>query len=520
MATGTSRPSSENLGQNRPRSSRLVHMAKPLRSQYTIRTRSQRLEKKMNRCPLNGYVSRYISVVLWRAIICDVNDERLESFRREFQIRGDTYFSCPACPLCYTAGLVLEKYFKYPGVLQRMRRGPLAVVIDDIAADLERAGYARGSARRYLSLIATFSRYALEKGDIRNGMVVDRALVERFLQETELSVSTVIVARSALGHVVRAVAERNPCSGRTIAAEGRESKLLIGFDSYLRDLKGLVPKSREAILRAARRMIAWHRRTKPRQPLGRLSVKDVLACAADIAERYACHRTRSKAMTCLRGFLRYLRWSGVCRDDLSRYVPRVPIWRAATLPDHLAWEDVRRLIASIDVSVHAGRRDRALLLLVATTGMRNGEIRRLHLGDVRWRRGEILLRRTKNRRERAVPLLQETGRALADYILRARPRVADRHIFLTHRPPFRHFRVSSGVSALVRRHLGRLGVRTRWGGAHLLRHSLATQMVRQERPIKEVSDLLGHQSIEATSVYVKVALPQLASCALPFPSEA
>ena len=411
---------------------------------------------------------------------------------------------------------MLNSYFKYPAVLRRMRRGPLAGEIDKIAGDLERSGYAHDAAKRYLSLAATFSRYAARVGWVR-AQTIDRALVERFLRRLPLSASTASVARSALGYVLQYLARRYPRATRPPAPEGRDAALFLEFDAHLRDVRGLEVKSRDELLRAARRTIAWYRQARPRQPVSRISPKDVLVYAAHAASNCAAQSTRSAAMSHLRGFLRYLHWSGVCGDDLSRYVPRVPIWRLARIPDHLPWEDIRRLVDSVNTSTPVGKRDRALLLLVATTGMRNSELRRLEIGDIRWRPGEVHLRRTKNRRGRVVPLLGEAGSALADYLLHGRPKTADRQIFLSHRPPVRPLSSSNTVSMIVRRRLARLGIRPPRAGTHLLRHSLATQMVRKGRPVKEVADLLGHQSIDTTAVYVKVALPQLAAVALPFP---
>lgn len=411
---------------------------------------------------------------------------------------------------------MLSRYFKYPGVLRRMRLGPLGAEIDTMASDLAGIGYAYLSARRYLSLIGSFSRYAARSGCVRVRMI-DRALVERFLRRSSVSCSTASVARSALGHALRYLDRRYPRPVHLSASERRDAAFLAGFDTYLRDIRGLETKSREELLRAARRTTEWYRQAKRNQPLSRLTAKDVLAYAFDTARRCASHRTRSAAMSHLRNFLRYLHWSAVCHEDFSRYVPRVPIWPMADIPDYLPWDDVRRVIDSIDGSDPVGKRDRALVLLVATTGMRNGELRRLEIGDIRWKEGEVHLRRTKNRGERIVPLLAEAGSALASYLLHGRPRTPERRIFLSHRPPVRPLRVSSTVSRIVRRRLARLGIRPVRAGTHLLRHSLATQMVRRDRPVKAVADLLGHQSIDTTAVYVKVALPQLATVALPFP---
>jgi integrase len=161
-----------------------------------------------------------------------------------------------------------------------------------------------------------------------------------------------------------------------------------------------------------------------------------------------------------------------------------------------------------------------MLLLLATTGLRNRELRQLELEDIRWRTGELVLDRTKGHRDRVVPLLEETGAALAEYVLHARPRTLERRVFLSHLPPVRAFSCSGTVSRIVRIRLQRAGIPIRKGGAHLLRHSLATRLVEERRPIKEVADLLGHRNIDTTSFYVKVAVPQLADVALPFPGGA
>jgi site-specific recombinase XerD len=189
----------------------------------------------------------------------------------------------------------------------------------------------------------------------------------------------------------------------------------------------------------------------------------------------------------------------------------------AHLPPRLAWEEVRRVVDAIDVTDPSGVRDRAVLLLLATTGMRSRELRLLELQDIRWRAGEVVVRRTKARRDRVVPLLEEVGDALAEYVLHARPKTQTPQVFLCHRPPARPLGSSSTLAALVRRRLERCDLQSPRAGAHLLRHSLATQLVGQKRPIKEVADLLGHRNINTTAIYVKVALPQLAIVPLPYP---
>jgi integrase/recombinase XerD len=133
----------------------------------------------------------------------------------------------------------------------------------------------------------------------------------------------------------------------------------------------------------------------------------------------------------------------------------------------------------------------------------------------------VLVRQTKGKRDRVVPLLQEAGSALAEYVLHTRPGNDSPGVFLTHRPPVGPFRSSSAISRIVRSRLEQSGIALpRVAGAHLIRHSLATQLVRHQQPINEIADLLGHRSIDTTAIYVKVALPQLTGIALPFPGGA
>jgi integrase/recombinase XerD len=133
-------------------------------------------------------------------------------------------------------------------------------------------------------------------------------------------------------------------------------------------------------------------------------------------------------------------------------------------------EDVRRAIDAIEATTPSGIRDRAMMLLLASTGLRNRELSELELADIRWRTGEALVRRAKGHRDRRVPLPEETGAALARYVLHERPKTGERRVFLSHLPPVRPFASSGTVSRIVRVGLQCAGIPIQRGGAHLLRH--------------------------------------------------
>jgi len=411
---------------------------------------------------------------------------------------------------------MLESFFKYRGVLDRLRRGPLQHEIDDIADGLVRTGYSRQTAKRYLSLMGSFSRYAVQVG-CAGPECIDSALVDRFLVEMCSSAGMRSVARTAMCHVLQHLERRYPPDAASPQTAEPDAALVEAFEAHLRDVRGLQRRSCEAPVRVARRMLQWYRDCRPDRPLSALSCEDILVLVGHLAAACVADSTRSAAVSHVRTFLRYLRWAGVLHEDLAPIVPRVPCWRMTRVPCHLTWQEVLAVLAAIDPADPVGKRDRALLLLLATTGLRSGDVRRLQLTDINWRTGELHVRQTKGRRERVLPLLGDAGQALADYVLHGRPHGIDATLFLRHVPPAGPLRYSSTLAAIVRRRLARCGIQPQRAGAHLLRHSLATRMVQQGRPIKEVADLLGHRSIDTTAVYIKVALPQLDGVALPFP---
>jgi site-specific recombinase XerD len=409
---------------------------------------------------------------------------------------------------------MLEHYFKYPRVLRRLRNGALGEEIDRLAAHLLELGYKHASAKIYISRLGRFSDYLARNA---GASTIDRDMVDRFLCSLPTAASR-IAARTAIEHARRIAPHR--FSTQRHAPPDPDGPLLAAYLDHLRHVRGLELKTCEGLLLVARRILAWYHHYAPIQSLAAMTGEDVLALVQHLLSLSANHYTRSSTTTYVRTFLRFLRWSGLSSQDLARFVPRTPCWRLAHLPSRLAWEDVRRGIDAIDVTTPSGVRDRALLLLLATTGLRNKELRSLELQDIRWRSAEVFVRRTKAKRDRVVPLLQEAGAALAEYVLHARPRIDSQRVFLSYVPPIGPFTTSGAISRIVRSRLERGGIELpRVAGAHLVRHSLATQLVSQRRPINEVADLLGHRSIDTTAIYVKVAVPQLADVALPFPGD-
>jgi site-specific recombinase XerD len=229
---------------------------------------------------------------------------------------------------------------------------------------------------------------------------------------------------------------------------------------------------------------------------------------------WATAKTRT---TALRMFLRFLIAEGHCASGLDGAIPVLAHWRLASLPRYLPEDDVERLIASCDLTSPVGMRDRAILLLLARLGLRAGDIVQLRLSDVDWK-GAWIRVCGKGRRQTRLPLTQEVGQALGAYVTKGRPKTATDAVFVRSRAPFRAFRSHCAVSVLVDRAFWRAGVkRPSRGAAHLLRHSVATSMLRHGASLHDVAALLRHRSIATTQIYAKVDVAVLKTIAQPWP---
>jgi len=221
-------------------------------------------------------------------------------------------------------------------------------------------------------------------------------------------------------------------------------------------------------------------------------------------------------VTALRSFFRYLRHRGVIATDLAACVPTVPNWSLSTLPRFLPAASVERLLKRCGRKTAVGRRNHAILLLLARLGVRAGEVIKLSVDDIDWDSGQITIR-GKGGKSAQLPLAADVGAALAAYLRHDRPRSATRRVFLRHRAPLVGFGNSSTISSVVRRALKHAGVESAHTGAHVLRHSLATSLLRQGGSLDEIGELLRHQSPNTTAIYAKVDVTALHTLALPWP---
>jgi integrase/recombinase XerD len=292
-------------------------------------------------------------------------------------------------------------------------------------------------------------------------------------------------------------------------------ELLLRFDKHLDRERGCVEATRKNYEREARSLLlsAFPNR---RITWSKLTAEQVAEFVSGRAKGLSFVSRQNPAVA-VRSFLRFRTGEGLIRRGLEGAIPPIGRSKHATVPRHVTPEQLESVLALCPAEEPRMMRDRAMLLLCARLGLRPGEVLRVALDDLNWSTGCVFIRAGKTSRERILPLPDDAGAALARYLREARPASAERAVFLSHLPPHKPLRTADGLANLVNRLLRQAGIGTPCSGIYVLRHTLATTMVRSGASFKEVADILGHSSLTTTGIYAKRDLPALAQVALPWP---
>lgn len=387
--------------------------------------------------------------------------------------------------------------------------------IEPFLQELRDTGYAERTVCRQRTVARTFARWAEGKGiptrDLNGGHI--DAFVGRSPRRGKSHVKFELAVMRLFFRYLRTTTGLQ-CPHRQ-APVSFTTNLLQQYENHLRKDRGLAENSLRVYLPLIRIFLASKLADSGfPQSLKALDIRDfVVAQTRNRSAEYV--RLLS---TALHSFCRFLFLSGQMPTDLSPSVPRVCTYRQSTPPAFLSPEEVTRALATTDRSTPTGRRDYAILLLLARLGLRGGEVVSLELDDVCWRTAEIVVR-GKGRTIERLPLLQDIGQALAAYVLKDRGASKSRRIFLRLRAPHVGLGGPAAVSYIVRLALARARIqRSGRGAAHLFRHGLATQMIRHGASLPEISEVLRHRSQMTTSGYSQVAFEALREVAQPWPA--
>jgi site-specific recombinase XerD len=410
---------------------------------------------------------------------------------------------------------MLEKFFSAPKTLQRLRSGISGPHVDVFANSLERDGYAPASAIRYIRAAAHLGCFVKRRSGGLEG--IDSHTLDCFIRHLRRCRCPHFKrgkinyhARFGVKLFHRQLIERGICSSESTPNLISVPALVTAFCEWYRVHRGVKESTLRLYGRGATDLI---------QTLG----EDISQWNAQVLRDFLLQRadqcgmpTTQKLITSLRAFLRFLNFRGECRDDLALAVPAVATWRLARLPRCLSTEEVARLIAACSGTNLRRLRDRAILLLLARLGLRSGDVARMRLTDFDWRNGTFEVT-GKGRYQVRLPLPQDVGDALLRY-LECRPKNIDAdHVFLRSNAPCKPFASGDGVSSVVKHALKRANIDAPVKGAHLLRHTAATEMLRNGVPLEQAGLVLRHRSIDMTAYYAKADVALLKQIAQPWP---
>lgn len=392
------------------------------------------------------------------------------------------------------------------GVVQ----GPLARHEAGLRAELTRAGYAESSVRDVVRSMARLSAWLDQTG--RAASELTPLVVEEFLAWQRERCTSEVVARRGLRPLLGYLREVGVVPDREVDGSGPLEVLLARYRAWLVGERCLAAESVRCYCGQAKKFLAWL--PEPLAvSLARLDAGMVTAFVVAQSGVAGSVESAKALVTALRSLLRFLHVDGMVSGPLVGAVPAVAGWRLAGLPRGLEHSQIEAVLAGPDTSTAVGLRDRAVLMLLARLGLRGGEAAALRLADVDWRRGEILVRGKAARVER-LPLPVEVGQALAAYLTGGRPPCSCTALFVTARAPY-HALSGAAVRAIMGRACLAAGLPR--VGAHRLRHSLATEVLRAGAGLPEVGQLLRHRNQLSTTIYAKVDHTALRALARPWP---
>ena len=397
-----------------------------------------------------------------------------------------------------------------PGTLEALTGGPLAAHLKTYAQRLHDQGYAVQTGQLQLRMLGHFNRWL--QSNCLTTDEINSSTVERYIRSRRKAGKLRAGDAAALARMLRLFRP-----GQVEMASSPPSAcqiVLRQFQHYLRQERGLSDATITCYTPVVSAFLAECFPTDI-PDFHQISASDVTEFVQRQAERITTKHARN-VVTALRSFLRHLLHRGAIDTNMAACVPTIATWSLSSVPKFLPAEQIQHVLDCCDRDTAIGKRDYAILLLLARLGLRAGEVVALRLEDVDWEAGLITVR-GKGKRGVQMPLSVEVGAAMADYLRQSRSDCSSRRVFIRGKAPLVGFANSIAICSLVDRALQIAGVESPNRGSHLFRHSLATQMLNQGASLCEIGDLLRHRRPDTTAIYAKVDLVSLRSIALAWP---
>ena len=408
---------------------------------------------------------------------------------------------------------MFDNFLPNRATVERLRGGLFGPHLDSFVATRCQLGYARSTVREQLRLLDHFDRW-LDRNSLA---LVDlhEPVIRRFLEERRRQGRRRRIDAPTLQYFLEHLRDKDVIASPAPAVDTSPlATLRQRYETYLQKERGLSPVTVTRYWPFIRRFLAQRFGNAP------LCLRQVIP--NDISTFLLRHARSGSPkvvqlmVTALRSFFRFLFRYAETDRDLAAAVPTVPQWRLAEVPKYLSSAEVEQVIQTCQRDTCCARRDHAIILLLARLGLRASEVITLELDDVDWRAGVLTVRGKGSYHDR-LPLPADVGEAVAIYLRHHRPPCTTRRLFIRTRAPHRGFAQPSSIGAIVCRALSRAGLQPDFKGSHILRHSLATAMLRAGATMGEIGEVLRHRVPNTTEIYAKVDIQGLRSLALPWP---
>lgn len=394
--------------------------------------------------------------------------------------------------------------------------GPFDDVVALYIEALRTQRYSDRTIRAYLGCLAHFSHW-IKADEIRMSSL-DAALIKRFLRD-HLPACTcpapcypsVASSGAALRHMLRLLpgAPSAATSADPLAVE------LARFGEYLSNICGLAPVTCDYRVHHVGTFLV--REFGVSTPLiAQLSAVRLDTFFAELSSHLRPSSLRVIGNS-LRSYFRYRALLGESTAALAAALPRIADWCRTTLPKVLSDAELDAFLKAFDCTDPVGLRDYAIARCLLDLGLRGHEVTYLSLESVNWRSATLTISSTKSKRVQQLPLPVSTGEAIAQYLRQGRPQTLSRALFVRHRAPFDKPLSVPAIRGSMNRAFARCGLRDRFCNTHVLRRTTATRLQRSGASVKEIADLLRHQSLDTASAYARVDLEGLRGVALPWP---
>lgn len=404
-------------------------------------------------------------------------------------------------------------YLQRSTLYRKLIHGPYSEFSRVYAARLSEEGFTRQCTWRSLSLFRDLMDWHVGGGHLPTHL--DEASRERFLDHRSQHWRINAGDRAALRRLLSALRDSGLIAAAAPVELTEQQQIVEDFSTHVINNRGVTHHTSDRHALLARRFLQEIYPTGSCE-FASLNPKLIIG----YVERHALDGAADsgKAMCCsLRAFLRYLHLRGHIADTLAECVPSIRRWRLAGLPTLLPPQKVQQVLDSCDRTTPMGLRDFAILMVLAKLGLRAGEVAALTLDDINWRAGEILVH-GKGRRQAIMPLRRDVGAAIVAYLRQGRPTSTSRHMFLRMLAPHVGFTSGCAITMIAKQALDRAGIHGyAHHGAHLFRHSLATDLLRSGASFDEIGQLLRHESTDSTRIYTKLDVEKLRTLSQPWP---